>query len=746
MFHVWITALFSGLVAGRLVGIPTVAFDMDRGAFTTNSGELAWDTIQRIVVSSKYANHIDEKGQTLIPPTLKSFAATFSSDLSKVLHRNIVVIEGECCSSEEIFLTIGDPANYLDAAGRQTSEGYSLFISGSGITITGASPLGVWWGTRTLLQQSILNNTLPFGTAVDSPGWATRGMMLDVGRHYYPPEFLVEMCSYMSFFKQNTFHLHLSDNLYNNVGLYTRQQSLDLYARFRLWSDAPALQGLNKFKNESYTQEQFEHIQSACVARGVTIIPEIEAPGHALVIVQWKPELGLDGDLSLLNISHPEAIPTMKLIWKTFLPWFHTKTVHIGADEYTGPVADYITFVNTMAMYIGEISNKFISIWGTFPPRKAPGLPKIYPNVSIQHWAYFEDNPYQDYVLANYSVLNSDDAFYVVNKWSGSYPQTVNISRTFHGGQGKPWYPYIFNMNNETDNPKRSSLLVLGEVAALWNDYGANATVYSEAYYAWREGIPALADKQWGGNLTEAEFYTAFMALHPFIPDQNLDRSVESVSNTILEYQLPASLASQETRDGGGLTIKDLSGNGYHAKTTCSTTRKGSLEINPSCSLVTPLYSKGRNYTLTIKLKLSSLTGTYATLISGPDSALILMPNITFLAAGNYFSLNATLPVGEVTELTIAGQGSQTFAYVNGTKMEFLAVLGINGVSLRWESIGIEAPLHVVGGDSGWTGEISGMKLTLWQKSMQKNQISNATNHHLMYTMRKTSIYAQQRN
>ena len=159
-------------------------------------------------------------------------------------------------------------------------------------------------------------------------------LQLDGGRHYYPPEFVVELCAYLSFFKQNTFHLHLSDNLYNNVDIYSLERQLSLYAAFRPWSDDPAVAGLNRRANESYTRSDFDSIQSQCAARGVTIIPEIESPGHALVISQWKPELGLNDSLDLLNVSYPDTIPTVETIWNTFMPWFHSKVVHIGADEY----------------------------------------------------------------------------------------------------------------------------------------------------------------------------------------------------------------------------------------------------------------------------------------------------------------------------------------------------------------------------------------------------------------------------
>jgi hexosaminidase len=693
--------------------------------------------VKTIVVDSKYATFVDDLGQTLIPPSLQAFAATFAVDLEKILHHQIRVTTGDSSSREAIFLTIVDSQDHLDASGRKTSEAYSLSVSEAGITVSGASPLGVWWGTRTILQQTTLSNgSLSYGFAVDSPGWAVRGMMLDVGRHYYPPEFLIEMCSYMSFFKQNTLHLHLSDNLYNNVRIYNKESSLGLYARFRLWSDSQALAGLNLYKNESFTREQFDEIQSACASRGVTIIPEIEAPGHALVIVQWKPELGREDNLSLLNISHPDTIPTMKLLWKTFLPWFHTRTVHIGADEYTGPIHEYNVFVNEMASYIGSRANKSTRIWGTYPPTRTTEYTNVHTNVSVQHWAYFEDNPYYDYILNNYSVVNSDDAFYVVNKWSGSYPQVMDFSRTFRGSSldgSVPWYPNVFNFKNETDNPPRSNPFVLGEIAALWNDYGANASVYSEAYYAWREGIPALADKQWGGDLKEFEFIPTFSALHPSIPGQNLDRSIPSKSAKILEYRFPILIGDESSKLP--LSVPDHSSNGYNAQTSCSLSSQGTLQMTPSCSLVTPLFSKGRNYTLKLSIKINEINNpTNATLISGSDSALMLTPNITLFASGNYFRLNSSLPFGEPVELVIIGRGNQTFATVSSSlimsrtpveqefqafmgrtpvEQEFQTIMGVNGEGFRWGPIGIEAPLRRIGGHGcGWSGELFGMTLS----------------------------------
>ncbi|KAF2645235.1 glycoside hydrolase, catalytic core [Massarina eburnea CBS 473.64] len=689
---------------GQLLGIPTAPFSL-------GDGRLALHDLTTLVVDSQYADIVDERGETLIPPTLLEFANTFAGDL-QTLDVNITTKQGQNASHGSIFLTLGNASDYYDIAGRESSEGYTLSVSSSGVTITGASPLGVWWGTRTVLQQAILNNgSIPHGIASDTPGWVTRGMMLDAGRHYYPPDFLIEMCAYMSFFKQNTFHVHLSDNLYNNKD-YTRERSLELYARFRLWSDAEELAGLNKFRNESYTKEQFEQIQSSCAARGVTILPEIEAPGHALVFVQWKPDLGLTDDLSLLNISNPDTIPTMKTVWSEFLPWFHTKTVSIGADEYTAEVNDYNIFVNAMADHIHTTSNKSTRIWGTFPPvYNDSHYINIYKNVSVQHWEFFEDNPLYDYIRNNYSVLNSDDTYYTVAKWSGSYPQKVNVSTTFIGNPstpgGGPWYPYIFDTKNASNNPEPDEPLVLGSIVPLWNDYGANATVYSEAYYTWREGIPALADKQWGGNLTQTEFGGLLEALHPYIPGQDLERTIPSKASTILSYSFAAAYKTSTEE------IEDASGNNYHGSTDCAKNEEGSLIID-SCSLKTPLSSKGRNYTLTLSFSISTLEdSTNATLITGGDSSLMLTPNITFFAGGEYFRLNSSIPIQQKLDLNIIGRGNRTFAKVDdGEEEEFSTKMGINGKWFGWGSMPFEAPLKEVGGEyAGWTGEVYGLRL-----------------------------------
>jgi hexosaminidase len=518
------------------------------------------------------------------------------------------------------------------------------------------------------------------------------------------------MCAYLSFFKQNTFHLHLSDSPGLNPDL-TYGEKLDFYSAFRLNSPNPAVEGLNKRANESYSQSDFENIQQSCVSRGVTIIPEIEAPGHALVINQWKPELALDTDFTLLNISHPRTIPTMKTIWGTLLPWLHSKTVHLGADEYSSSeIADYNLYVNTMHAYLGQNFDKKVRIWGTFPPSKIANETNINHNVSIQHWEYFEANPYFDFMKNGYHVLNTDDQFYIVAKWSGSYPQKLNISLIFHGApDGGPTALYIFDKSNASNNPPRDSPYVLGQMPALWNDFGPNSTSVIEAYYALREGLPALGNKQWGGDLLMHEYFSIFETLHAAIPGQNLDRRIDSKTKTILSYDFSSTGK-----------VYDKSGNGYDGiiKGDCSVA-DSVLTLRMGCSVTTPLTSKGRNYTLAFSVRpTSSVPGT---LFSGSASSLLTgngsISNVMLVTGGNAYVLNYTLPLHIWTHINLIGIGNATYLSVTPsttseeTVHEFTAMIGDYSNSFIWNNpMAIEAPVAVIGGDN-FQGEMK--KVTL---------------------------------
>ncbi|UNI24258.1 Beta-N-acetylhexosaminidase [Purpureocillium takamizusanense] len=705
-------SLAAGLIAitsvvnGCFLTIPTIPFNCKHGQFSLQH-------VKSIVLDARHAQAVDKTGQTLIPPTLEDFTRTFKEDLKSSLGIDVPVVRDTRPAPNSIFVTIDDDGSqFKDAAGRHTAEGYRLSVNADGITIAGASALGAWWGTRSVLQTAALNDkNVAHGEGVDAPGWAYRGIMLDGGRHFYPPDFIVEMCAYLSFFKQNTLQLHMSDNLNNYPQRYSRERTMSLYSAFRPWSDDPAVAGLNDRRNESYTRDELDDLQRRCARRGVTVVPEIEAPGHALAIVKWRNQIGLE-DLSMLNITHPDTIPTMKTIWKTFLPWFHSKVVHIGADEYDEAlVADYTYFVNEMASFIKEESGKDMRIWGTFTPKQGANVSK---DVVIQHWSSRMDNALFDFVNNGYQVLNADNSFYVVNKYSASYPPPLKKSQAFKGGNpatGGPFSPNIFDVKNATNNPPRDSAAVQGHLVALWNDWGPNGTTVLEAYRTLRD-VPALGDKQWGGELTEDQYDGIIDALRAVVPGQNLERTVPSKTDVVLDYRF-SNCGKDST------FVRDRSGNDYHGRIHGEGCKiNGStLSFSGRCHIETPLKSKGRDYTLSFSVKPSS-ANKEGTLFTGPDSTLLSASadaagNVTMVSGGEHYALNYSLPVDTWTSVSLVGKGNRTFLSVlsgrEPQKMEFLTRLGIWGQRFVWAPMAFEAPLARIG--EGFVGEMRNITL-----------------------------------
>ncbi|KAL4916722.1 glycoside hydrolase superfamily [Aspergillus aurantiobrunneus] len=395
----------------------------------------------------------------------------------------------------------------------------------------------MWWGTRTVLQMLLIgNNTLPTGRASDAPAYATRGYMFDAGRKWYPKEFLKEMCSYASFFKLSEFHYHLSDNFPLNRGRNESWQ--DVYSHFSLLPEDEDLRGIiHGRENETLSREDYADVQEHCARRGVAVVPEIEAPGHCLYLTKWKPELALE-KRDLLNLSHPDTVPTIQRIWAEFLPWFDVKEVHVGADEYDAILADdYIGFVNGMADFVRETAGKSIRIWGT-PMDDPEEYTRINPDIAIQHWQYGQSDPLE-IVQKGHHIINSQDwwAYMGIKNdhvpiLPAPYPQLFNESRilNFADRPGWQWTPKDFNNVNITEQLQCDDPLNKGAVVAAWNDNGPDASTKLEMYYALRRGIALVGARAWSGSrgpgVQPETSDQSIDFFSPLAPAQNLDRVI----------------------------------------------------------------------------------------------------------------------------------------------------------------------------------------------------------------------------
>lgn len=613
------TALFSAgsLAASTLQLLPPLP---EPTGLTRGSPWRVETTQRKIYIEDAFASRSDADGLTLIPPTAYEFAEVFRHDISELTGGNWTLERvhqlPDLADVSGILLGAftGDGQQYPTYEnGQNTSEGYELRVSVTSVFIGGAGARGMWWGTRTLLQLILASTTatepLPQLTAgyqtIDAPAYATRGFMLDAGRKWYTPSFLKELCSYASFFKLSEFHYHLSDNYPLNRG---RNGSwTDVYSHFSLLPerDSELRRITHGRENETLSRAEFTDLQLHCARRGITVIPEIEAPGHCLYLTKCRPELSLPHKRDLLNLTHPDAVPTVKRVWAEFLPWFRTKEVHVGADEYDATLADdYIAFVNEMAVWVREQTGNTtrIRVWGTHAPPSAQNL-TISRDVVVQHWQYGQSDPIT--LLQNgddgghHDVINSQDwwAYTSIKNdhmpiLPARYPQFFNEARVlnFADRDGWQWTPADFNPFNASMQVAPGTKGLRGAVLAAWNDNGPDAGTQLEAYYSMRRGIPLVGARAWSGvrgpRVDAGLVAPSIDFFSPLAPGQNLDRVV-AVNRTRRPGD-DAPLVSWSRADGGG----------------------GAVRLG--------LGSKGMNYTLTLEA-----SGPFR--LSGPDCSLSLI-------------------------------------------------------------------------------------------------------------------------
>ncbi|KAF2203253.1 glycoside hydrolase [Delitschia confertaspora ATCC 74209] len=622
-----------------------------RWTYQNNSPGFNIASIPRdIFIEKSFAETKDTEGLTLIPPGAFQFADIFRQDLSQLTGANWTLqsqTADKFRNGSGIFLGHyrGNSSELTYENGDATEEGYEIEVREKNIYIGGSGARGMFWGTRTLLHELLIANrsSIPAGQTTDAPASPSRGYMLDAGRKWYDASFLKELCTYASFFKMSEFHYHSSDNYPLNRGWYVGEEGWKyVYSQFSLRAENNTellnlIQGvgLRRTGEGMMSRADFEDFQEHCAQRGITVIPEIEAPGHCLSITKWKPELALATKKDLLNLTHPDAIPTVKAIWSEFLPWFQTKEVHIGADEYNATLADdYIHFVNEMASFINSTSGKRVRIWGTNEPSTTL---KISKDVIIQHWQYGESDPVQ-LQKEGYDIINSEDWWAYMSLKNdhtpvlpAPYPQFFNTTRTlnFANVKGWQWNPALFNPINTTEQLSPGASGNKGAILAAWNDNGPDATTQLEAYYAMRSGIPVMAARSWAGargaNISTSTLGTSLSLLIPNAPGQNLDRRSPQQRHRSLSPSSPTVVTC--TRGDHKVTDTDTS------------------SLDPLLNI--GMGSYGPPYTLT--LNISQSLDTHGFELSGPDTKLAIDGATLAFTTSDY--LANTDPNGEFTRI-----------------------------------------------------------------------------------------------
>ena len=224
-------------------------------------------------------------------------------------------------------------------------EAYELAILPERAEIRAREPRGLFYGAVTLWQ--LLTASLAAeGSAVlpavrirDEPRFAWRGFMLDSARHYMPPAFVKQLIDWMALHKLNVFHWHLTDDQGWRLEI-RKYPRLTQVGAWRIPAGAAAAGGRY---GGYYTQEEVRDIVEYAAERFVTVVPEIEMPGHAQAAIAAYPQLGTEGEPPavsadwgvhdyLYNVDE-DTFAFLEGVLTEVMALFPSRYIHVGGDE-----------------------------------------------------------------------------------------------------------------------------------------------------------------------------------------------------------------------------------------------------------------------------------------------------------------------------------------------------------------------------------------------------------------------------
>ncbi|MNK79313.1 Beta-hexosaminidase [compost metagenome] len=237
-------------------------------------------------------------------------------------------------------------------------EGYLLNIDASGVSISANTGKGIFYGIQSLLQllpayQNNASISLPFLKVIDYPRFGWRGMMLDVSRHFFSAQVVKRYIDLLAAYKMNVFHWHLSDSegWRLEIKKYPRLTSVGAWRKevpgsvfYRNHQTLPA----DTFNYGGYyTQKEAREIVRYASARNITVIPEIDMPGHSDAAIAAYPELSCFGHPQPVRSSFggdPDALANycagkeesfrfLEGVLAEVIDIFPSAYIHIGGDE-----------------------------------------------------------------------------------------------------------------------------------------------------------------------------------------------------------------------------------------------------------------------------------------------------------------------------------------------------------------------------------------------------------------------------
>jgi hexosaminidase len=236
----------------------------------------------------------------------------------------------------------------------QNEEGYILNVSDNSIEILGATPAGIFYGLQSLRQlmpaetetEPVGELTIPAVKIVDEPRYTYRGMHLDVARHMFPVDFIKTYIDLLALHKMNRFHWHLTEDQGWRIEIKKYPKLTEIGSvrkETMVGKNFDPYLGDGKEYGGFYTQEEVKDIVAYAQKKHITIIPEIEMPGHSRAALAAYPELGNNtgpyevattwGVFEEIYAPKEETFKFLENVLIEVMDLFPSEYIHIGGDE-----------------------------------------------------------------------------------------------------------------------------------------------------------------------------------------------------------------------------------------------------------------------------------------------------------------------------------------------------------------------------------------------------------------------------
>ncbi|WP_160710706.1 beta-N-acetylhexosaminidase [Chitinophaga solisilvae] len=329
------------------------------------------------------------------------------------------------------------------------NEGYQLKVTPEAVTITAPTATGIFYGIQSLRQLMSKNGdacTIACTDIKDKPRFGWRAFMLDEGRYFKGSETVKQLLDKMAALKMNVFHWHLTDD----QGWRIEIKKYPLLTSIGGRRDSTQIGGWNSKTYDGkphqgfYTQEQIKEIIAYAAARHITIIPEIEMPGHASAAIAAYPWLGTTHQqiavpgtfgvhYEVFNVTDPKVVGFLQDVLQEVIALFPSKVIHIGGDEVKydqwkadagvkaymqqhqlqSPADLQIAFTNDISNYLAGKHRRMAGwneIMGAklheYTDDKDAGTKKLAPGTIVQFWKG-DLKLITEAVSKGYDVINS---------------------------------------------------------------------------------------------------------------------------------------------------------------------------------------------------------------------------------------------------------------------------------------------------------------------------------------------------